>query len=98
MEPKKIAQRFLEMYKENKSEEIIPLITNLSKDDKEVLKKIIDVQIQIKELGGGWPIVGKQITTIDEILTYSDLQQEYLIIMLLRSVFQIWMKELTIDL
>jgi len=71
MDSKEIAKKFLELCKDNKAGEIIPFITNLFGEDKESLKKIIDVQIQIKELGGGWPPVGKQITTMGEVLEYS---------------------------
>jgi len=77
MDPKEISEKFLEMYKNNKTEEIIPFITNLFEDDKEVLKAIINVQIQIKELGGGWPPVGKQITTMEEIFSYSKIATDY---------------------
>lgn len=77
MESKEIAERFLEMYKKNKIEEIIPFITGLFDNEEEILKKIIDVQIQIKELGGGWPPVGEQISTMKEILAYSKLAINY---------------------
>ena len=76
MEPKEIAEKFLELYKEGKTEEIIPIMTELY-DDNEVLKKIADVQIQIKELGGGWPSVGKQITTMEEIFDYSRIAIDF---------------------
>lgn len=77
MEPKEIAEKFLEMHENNKEKEIIPFITNLFDDDETVLKNLINTQIQIKELGGGWPPVGKQITTMEEILVYSKLAIEY---------------------
>ncbi len=77
MEPKEIAKKFLECYKNNKSEEIIPFISNLFDDETETLKTIVSVQIQIKELGGGWPPIGKQISTMDEIFAYSDLAIKY---------------------
>lgn len=76
MEPKKIAEKFLEMYKENKPEEILPLIIKVFEED-EILKKLVDVQIQIKELGGGWPPVGHQITTMQEIFSYSRLAIDF---------------------
>lgn len=77
MESKEIAEKFLEFYNNQKSEKIIPFIEKLFDDETEILKTIISVQIQIKELGGGWPSVGKQITTMDEIFTYSDLAIKY---------------------
>ncbi len=77
MESKEIAEKFLELYKNNKEKEIIPFISNLFDDDKAILKNLIDIQIQIKELGGGWPPIGKQITTMKEILVYSKLAIEY---------------------
>lgn len=77
MEPKEIAEKFLEMHENSKDKEIIPFITNLFDDDETVLKNLINTQIQIKELGGGWPPVGKQITTMEEILVYSKLAIEY---------------------
>lgn len=77
MEPKEIAEKFLEMHENNKDKEIIPFITNLFDDDETVLKNLINTQIQIKELGGGWPPVGKQITTMEEILVYSKIAIEY---------------------
>ncbi len=77
MEPKEIAEKFLEMHENSKDKEIIPFITNLFDDDETVLKNLINTQIQIKELGGGWPPVGKQITTMEEILVYSKIAIEY---------------------
>ncbi len=77
MDAKDIAEKFLEMYKTSKTNDIIPYITNLLDDEKEILKTIIDVQIQLKELGGGWPPLGRQITTMEEILVYSDLAIKY---------------------
>lgn len=77
MEPKEIAEKFLEIHENSKDKEIIPFITNLFDDDETVLKNLINTQIQIKELGGGWPPVGKQITTMEEILVYSKIAIEY---------------------
>ncbi len=77
MEPKDIAAKAIEMVKSKEIEKIIPLIEEQYDEEKDVLKNLISVQIQMKEIGGGYPPVGKQITTIDEIITYSDKAINY---------------------
>lgn len=77
MEPKDIATKVIEMVKNNEMEKIIPLIEEQFDEEKDVLNNLVSVQIQMKEIGGGYPPVGKQITTIDEIITYSDKVIDY---------------------
>ena len=76
MEPKDIAAKAIEMVKNKEMEKIIPLIEE-QYEEEDVLKNLVSVQIQMKEKGGGYPPVGKQITTIDEIIAYSDLAIDY---------------------
>jgi hypothetical protein len=77
VEPKEIAEKVINLIKRGYKDDILLLFTEIYSDEKEVLKGLIDVQIQIKELGGGWPEIGKQITTMDEILVYSDIAINY---------------------
>ncbi|MHA1953286.1 MAG: hypothetical protein ACW96U_05015, partial [Candidatus Heimdallarchaeaceae archaeon] len=67
MEPKEMAEKAIEMVKNKKIDEIVPFIVSKFDDEKEGLKALISVQIQMKEIGGGFPPVGEQIKTIDEI-------------------------------
>ena len=77
MEPKDIAAKAIELVKNKEMKKIIPLIEEQYDEEKDVLKNLISIQIQMKEIGGGYPPVGKQISTIDEIITYSDLAIDY---------------------
>jgi len=72
MELKEIAAKAIEMVKNDEIEKIIPFIEEQYDKEEDVLKNLVSVQIQMKEIGGGYPPVGKQITTIDEIIFYSD--------------------------
>ncbi|MCG3219883.1 MAG: hypothetical protein H7641_00755 [Candidatus Heimdallarchaeota archaeon] len=77
MEPKEMAEKAIEMVKNKKTNEIVPFIVSKFDDEKERLKALISVQIQMKEIGGGYPPVGEQIKTIDEIITYSEKAINY---------------------
>jgi hypothetical protein len=77
MEPKEMAEKAIEMVKNEETDKIISFITNKFDDEKEGLKALISVQVQMKEIGGGYPPVGKQIKTIDEIIEYSEKAIQY---------------------
>lgn len=72
-----MAEKAIEMVKNKKTNEIVPFIVSKFDDEKERLKALISVQIQMKEIGGGYPPVGEQIKTIDEIITYSEKAINY---------------------
>ena len=73
---KDLAKSVLEMIQNNKNDEIISFIsTNLDKGVT-LQKALVSIQIQLKELGGGYPPVGKQITTINEIISYTSIAVE----------------------
>ena len=77
MKPKEMAGNAIEMVKNKKTNEIVPFIVSKFDDEKEGLKALISVQIQMKEIGGGYPPVGEQIKTIDEIIIYSEKAINY---------------------
>lgn len=77
MEPKELAKLALELIQDNRKEEIVPLIVDQFQDDKDKLKALIQTQIQMKEIGGGYPPVGKQIRTINEIIVYTNLAEKF---------------------
>ena len=77
MEPKEVAVKAIEMVKNKEIEKVIPFIEEQYDKEEDVLKNLVSVQIQMKEIGGGYPPVGKQITTIDEIIAYSDKAIDY---------------------
>ncbi len=77
MEPKEMAEKAIEMVKNKKTDEIVPFIVSKFDEEKEGLKALISVQIQMKEIGGGFPPVGEQIKTIDEIIVYAEKAINY---------------------
>jgi len=77
MEPRELAKLTLELIQDNRKEEIIPLIVDQFQDDKDKLKALIQTQIQMKEVGGGYPPIGKQIRTINEIIVYTELAEKF---------------------
>jgi hypothetical protein len=77
MEPREMAEKAIEMVKNQKSDEIVPFIVSKFNDEKEGLKALISVQVQMKEIGGGYPPVGEQITTIDEIMEFAKNAVDY---------------------
>ena len=72
-----MAEKAIEMVKNKKIDDIIPFVVRNFDDEKEKLKALIDVQVQMKEIGGGYPPVGEQIKTIDEIIEYSEKAIQY---------------------
>jgi hypothetical protein len=77
MEHKDIAAKVIDMVKNNEKDKIMPFIKDQFDDEKELFMALIGVQIQMKEIGGGWPPVGNQITTLDEIKVYTDLATKF---------------------
>ena len=77
MEPRDLAKLALELIQDNRKEEIIPLIVNQFQEEKDKFKALIQTQIQMKEIGGGYPPVGKQIRTINEIIIYTGLAESF---------------------
>ena len=77
MEPRDLAKLALELIQDNRKEEIIPLIVGQFQEEKDKLKALIQTQIQMKEIGGGYPPVGKQIRTINEIIIYTRLAEKF---------------------
>lgn len=72
-----MAEKAIEMVKNKKTDEIVPFIVSKFDDEKEVFKALISVQVQMKEIGGGYPPVGEQIRTIDEIIEYTEKAISY---------------------
>ncbi|MCG3215302.1 MAG: hypothetical protein KAS63_01165 [Candidatus Heimdallarchaeota archaeon] len=77
MDPKELAKLSLELIQDNRIDEIIPLIVDQFQEDKDKLKALIQTQIQMKEIGGGYPPVGKQIRTIKEIITFTEIATKF---------------------
>ncbi len=73
MEIKELAKIILEMISSNEKESIINFISDNLEKDIQLPKALVSIQIQLKEMGGGYPPVGKQIETIDEILEYTKI-------------------------
>ncbi len=67
-----MAEKAIQLVKNKEIDEIIPFIISKFDNEKERLKALINVQVQMKEIGGGYPPVGEQIKTIDEIIAYSE--------------------------
>jgi hypothetical protein len=77
MEPEKMAEKAIEMVKSDKTDEIVPFIVSKFDDEKEGLKALVNVQTKMKDIGGGYPPIGEQIKTIDEIIIYSEKAIDY---------------------
>ncbi|GAJ12283.1 unnamed protein product, partial [marine sediment metagenome] len=77
LEPKELAKLALELIQDNRKEEILSLIIDPFTEEKEKLQALINVQIQMKEIGGGFPPVGKQIRTISEIINFTEVATKY---------------------
>ncbi len=73
MKIKELAKTVLEMIHNNEKDSIINFISDNLEKDVQLLKTLVNIQIQLKEMGGGYPPVGKQIETIDEIIEYTDI-------------------------
>lgn len=73
MKTKELAKTVLDMIHNNEKDSIINFISDNLEKDVQLLKTLVNIQIQLKEIGGGYPPVGKQIETIDEIIEYTDI-------------------------
>ncbi len=73
MKIKELAKTVLEMIHNNEKDSIISFISDNLEKDAQLLKTLVNIQIQLKEMGGGYPPVGKQIETIAEIIEYTDI-------------------------
>lgn len=73
MEIKELAKKVLEKIHNNEKENIINFISDNLRKDVKLPKALVSIQIQLKEIGGGYPPVGKQIKTIDEIIEYTEI-------------------------
>ncbi len=73
MKIKELAKTVLEMIHNNEKDSIINFISDNLEKDAQLLKTLVNIQIQLKEMGGGYPPVGKQIETIAEIIEYTDI-------------------------
>jgi len=73
MRIKELAKIVLEMILNNEKDSIINFISDNLEKDVQLLKTLVNIQIQLKEMGGGYPPVGKQIETIDEIIKYTEI-------------------------
>ncbi|MHA1201959.1 MAG: hypothetical protein ACTSQ4_05490 [Candidatus Heimdallarchaeaceae archaeon] len=73
MKINELAKTVLEMIHNNEKDSIINFISDNLEKDVQLLKTLVNIQIQLKEMGGGYPPVGKQIETIDEIIEYTDI-------------------------
>ncbi|MCG3224958.1 MAG: hypothetical protein H7647_10860, partial [Candidatus Heimdallarchaeota archaeon] len=73
MKTKELAKTVLDMIHNNEKDSIINFISDNLEKDVQLLKTLVNIQIQLKEIGGGYPPVGKQIETIDEIIEYTKI-------------------------
>ncbi|MHA1345426.1 MAG: hypothetical protein ACTSVO_05050 [Candidatus Heimdallarchaeaceae archaeon] len=73
MKIKELAKTVLEMIQKNETANIINFISDNLEKDVQLPKTLVSIQIQLKEIGGGYPPVGKQIETIDEIIEYTEI-------------------------
>lgn len=73
MEMKEVAKMVLEKIHSNEKENIINFISDNLGEDVQLTKALVSIQIQLKEMGGGYPPVGKQIEIIDEIIEYTEI-------------------------
>jgi hypothetical protein len=73
MKIKELAKTVLEMIHNNEKDSVINFISDNLEKDVQFLKTLVNIQIQLKEMGGGYPPVGKQIETIDEIIEYTEI-------------------------
>ena len=73
MEIEELAKKVLEKIHNNEKENIINFISDNLRKDVKLPKALVSIQIQLKEIGGGYPPVGKQIETIDEIIEYTEI-------------------------
>lgn len=79
MEIKELSRNVLDKLKKGEHEGIIEYISKFFEDDKSLIKALRDIQIQLKNIGGGYPPVGKQIETIDEIIRYTDAATKFVL-------------------
>ncbi len=70
---KEVAKMVLEKIHSNEKENIINFISDNLGEDVQLTKALVSIQIQLKEMGGGYPPVGKQIEIIDEIIEYTEI-------------------------
>ncbi len=73
MKIKELAKIVLKMIHNNEKDNIIKFISDNLEKDIQLPKALISIQIQLKEIGGGYPPVGKQIETIDEIIEFTEI-------------------------
>jgi len=73
MKIKELAKTVLEMIHNNEKDSVINFISDNLEKDAQLLTTLVNIQIQLKEMGGGYPPVGKQIETIAEIIEYTDI-------------------------
>jgi hypothetical protein len=73
MKIKELAKTVLEMIHNNEKDSVINFISDNLEKDVQFLKTLVNIQIQLKEMGGGYPPVGKQIETIHEIIEYTEI-------------------------
>ncbi len=73
MKIKELAKTVLEMIHNNEKDSVINFISDNLEKDAQLLKTLVNIQIQLKEMGGGYPPVGKQIETIAEIIEYTEI-------------------------
>lgn len=73
MKIKELAKTVLEMIQNNEKANVINFILDNLEKDVQLPKALVSIQIQLKEIGGGYPPIGKQIDTIDEIIEYTEI-------------------------
>ncbi|MBY9000524.1 MAG: hypothetical protein KGD64_06390 [Candidatus Heimdallarchaeota archaeon] len=73
MKIKELSNTVLEMIRRGDKDNLITLISDNVGTDEQLIKVLSDIQIQLKEIGGGYPPVGKQIETIDEIIEFTEI-------------------------
>ena len=77
MEPKEMAEKVLNLVKSGNQADILLLFIENYDNERDVLTALLDVQNQLRKLGGDWPQVGKQIETMAEIIQFSQIAIGY---------------------
>ena len=73
MKTKELAKIVLKIIQNDEKDDIIKFISDNLEKDLQLPKALVSIQIQLKEIGGGYPPVGKQVETIDEIIDFTEL-------------------------
>ena len=77
MKVDKLAKTALQLIQNKQEKKIIPFFEEKFDDKRDITKALITTQIKMKDLGGGFPIVGEQIRTIHEIVVFTNIATRF---------------------